>query len=837
MKKIYYFFAAAMICLTAASCTQELNDGSLDGNLESSTEGTIPDNYIELTFASPNMDVKTSVEGNTVSWSQGDKIRICWNGGSIISKEVAIQDGTAYFTAMVAPEATEFYAVYPASIEAEVTEDKFNITIPASQSGRFADADIIVAKTTLDELSYAFHHTVSLVKFVVSTENEKGISRASFVDLANESQLIGTMAITFDDNNGIAERTVTEDLTLDVIDVTAVQPGENYMAVIPGKQLAGFGLRLGSSSKWYTGLVGENPQTLGERLNLGEVDTKIHEGDFYIKHDGTGKGTSWADAGGPELLASLIDTPNYRDVKNLAQAWRLDGKTIKLAVGEYVAPNGSADGFRCGFHTATKDFPDGVSFTMEGGYVGDGEATSPTEKTIFGNSTTDTGKRALFLYMGVNVTLKNVSFEHNTREHDGGAIRVYGAGYLKMDNCILSNNKGRSGGGLSIENGSKLILSNCNFESNSSTKDGGAINISTGAHLSAVNTTFITNTCTINNTELPADASNRIIGQGGGAIKIATSVTETTTTATNPVTVSLESCIFDGNHAKYSTGGAFYSVTSHLKLTANKCKFLNNHSNGNYASAVFALEQPAGVTENNLEYVYFNSCEFRGNYAEDFTSHHGPHIAYIHYAYTCLGFNNCLFYGNSTKQSLFYIYTRGALIFANSTFVDTNSKGSTSLVNADNITVNYPANICNNIILNSSTKRFGFTTSTWDSDYLKFMYNLYGTYTFDSIPQETNKNVTSIDSPNAVIYSTYEDGYNAGVDTGMSYYSWSGSIDDFLYTSKTNVANAIKSNTKFGEDFYNWLTSLDYGKGLNALDVDIRGVTRGNTVWPGSYQN
>ena len=267
MKKINYFFAAAMVCMSVAACVKEAGNDNPGVNSGNTKEETVPENFIELTFQTPGMNVKTSVDGNTVSWSEGDQIRICWDGGSSVSNAVVLEEGNASFTAMVAPEATDFYAVYPSTIEATVVEGNFNVTIPSSQSGRFADADIIVAKTSKEGLAFAFHHAVSLVKFVISEENQKGISRAQFVDLANSSQLTGALSIAFDEDNAIASSIVTEDTSLDVIDVTAVQPGDNYMAVLPSKELAGFGLRLGSESKWYSGLVSETP-VVAERLPL-----------------------------------------------------------------------------------------------------------------------------------------------------------------------------------------------------------------------------------------------------------------------------------------------------------------------------------------------------------------------------------------------------------------------------------------------------------------------------------------------------------------------------------------------------------------------------------------
>ena len=792
MKKINRFFVAAMVCIAAVACSKEQSN-EIPGANTGATEETIPENYIELTFYTPNMDVKTSVEGQTVSWTEGDRIRICWEGGSIVSNEVAFEEGTAYFTAMVSPDATDFYAVYPSTIEAAVTEGNFSITIPSSQSGRFADADIIVAKTTKEELTYAFHHAVSLVKFVISEENERSISRAQFVDLANNSQLTGAMTIAFDEQNGIASSTVSEDTTLDVIDVTAVQPGDNYMAVIPAKELAGFGLRLGSESKWYTGLVGENPVTVGERLNLKEVDTKIHDGDFYIKVDGEGKGTSWEDAGDAELLQSLIGDYDAADGdKSLARAWRVNGKTIKVAEGNYISVGNGKSGVNGFSARYTVDEP--LTFKIEGGYTSSGEK-SASAKTVFGpESGTVDGNRAFF-FCGekVNVTLENLYISNHTRTSSAGGGAIYNAkqANLTLNSCHFDNNKtdnDRAGGAILSEG--TTVINKSNFSGNTAATNGGAISMTNGATLTIANSNF---------------SGNSAIN--GGAIYMNGEATHT-----------IANSNFSGNNATTGDGGVF-CITISSSIRADKCKFLDNYANAKNTSGVIGIIQEK--ESDSSKSAWFNSCEFRGNHVNGRTN--GGAIIYTLSNNSSLAFNNCTLLNNNSVATSFFIYTTAPCIMSNSTFIDesltaTNSSllyfGKASAT--DNTAVN-------NIIINKNQSYYG---PRKDAGKLTTSYNIYSK-PFSEFTSDTDViHIYELPNGNATIN-----------DDGMSYYSWSGSVEGFLYTTKTNVANIIKANTVFGQDFYNWLTSLDYGNGLNALDVDIRGVARTNDVWPGSYQN
>lgn len=817
MKKINYFFAAAMICMSVAACVKEAGNDNPGVNSGNTTEETIPDNYIELSFQTPGMNVKTSVDGNTVSWTQGDKIRICWEGGSSVSNAVVFEDGNASFTAMVAPEATDFYAVYPSTIEATVAEDNFNVTIPSSQSGRFADADIIVAKTSKEHLAFAFHHAVSLVKFVISEENQKGISRAQFVDLANNSQLTGALSIAFDESNAIASSTVTEDTTLDVIDVTAVQPGDNYMAVLPSKELAGFGLRLGSESKWYSGLVSETP-VVAERLPLGTVDTRIHEGDFYIKPEASGKGnaTSWENAGGPEMLQSLMGNITDYKSKNLARAWRVNGKTICVANGEYKAIY--KQGFTAGYTT------DGISFTIEGGFSTNG-TKDENAITLFGSESENTNDRAFFFAgKNVDITIKDLTVKnHHYSTSMGSGVYVALESSLTAENCKFENNiaqNNKRGGAVGVGTDAHFNASGCQFIDNGTENNGGAISTTTslilndcyfegnnaasgGAiYISGENATLMAENCTF------SDNHSDGTSHEGGAISM-----------TNGHLL-LNSCSFESNSS--ANGGAIYISGENATLKANKCKFIGNTSDGTFQrknGSADGRESSSAIAPNGAT-CFFNACEFRENRS-------GGKNAYVGTIYStghdtnCLGFNNCLFTDNQRDpyvKTFFNIYTGAEMIVSNSTAIETMGGDATPAVIRSG---GSGSTFVNNIIINTDNTARGLQGSKTSLS----TYNIIS-------------NINTISAGEGSLTGIYSlDGTLKTHTNSMLYYSWSGSVGGFTYTSKTNVANTIKSNAKFGQDFYNWLTSLDYGNGLNALDVDIRGVERTSTVWPGSYQN
>lgn len=824
MKKINYFFAAAMVCLTVAACVKENINDNQGVNIGDNTEEVIPDNYIELTFQTPGMDVKTSVNGNTVSWTAGDRIRICWEGGSSVSSAVVLEEGNASFTAKVAPEATDFYAVYPSTIEATVAEGNFNVTIPSSQSGRFADADIIVAKTSMENLAFAFHHAVSLVKFVISEENEKGISRAQFVDLANNSQLTGALSIAFDANNAISTTVVektTEEINagLDVIDVTAVQPGDNYMAVLPSKSLAGFGLRLGSESKWYSGLVSETPVVV-ERLPLGTVDTRIHEGDFYITPDGGGSeknGKSWETAYPASMLNSLIHNQqtSATGFKSLARGWRIDGKTIYVAEGTFVP------GYICSFDGYTDGDDNLVTFTLKGGYKTDG---TPGEHAIIGsdNSEEKKDKRGLYFFKGVkatidaisicnnsytqegsaifvngcDVTIQNCHIEGNTSTKQGGALYITGQSNVKSDNTTYKNNSGTHGGAIRVDDGSTLTITGCNFISNSASSNGGAI-VAVG-YTYIASSTFDKNTATgqggaiwnaINSVSFAGNntISNNEANYGGGLFSSAP--------------VNLFKVSFVSNTATIN-GGAIYA--SSTTISADRCKFIGNR----YTTSANQMSSTIRIGGNSM----FNACEF---WDINSSNKGSSRITYNLETKFSIGMHNCLFFGESGLGH-WSLYSKAPVYLINSTLIDTTTDAVLRSDDAKSL-------FYNNIVINKTTgipALYALTAASHKYNIVSGFKNL----------AQNNTEVICSNLPDGEA-KTYET-----MDNGMSYYSWSGSINGFNKTTKADVADAFKNDENFGKAFYAWLDELVEGEGT-ALDYDIRGIARTNGYWPGSYQN
>lgn len=805
--------AAAAVALAALACNKEQAlPEEVAGGTETQTpqngqseEAGIPEGYVRLTFTTP-ADTKTALdkESGAVSWSENDQIKICWEGGFAISEEVVISDGIARFTANVSAAAEDLYAVYPSSITASVSDGSFNVDIPQKQTGRFADADIIVAKTTKTDLTFAFHHAVSLVRFVISEGNSRNITQAQFVDLANNSCLYGTLGITFSgtDIDKITEPTAEAN---DVIEIEEVHEGDNWIAVPPTKSLTGYGLRMGTSSAWLPGIVGEKAYAFsaaGKRLGLGTVDSKINDGDWYITPEGGASsqdGKSWETAYPADMLSSLIHNQrsSASGTKSLARGWRIDGKTIHVAEGTYDS------GIICSFDGFTDGDDDVVSFTVKGGYSATGGAGG---RAVIGSNDPESkeSKRGFMFYTGAKATLDNISIINHSISAEGAAIRLDGGVNITINNCWIEgnvstsnggalylrgtssaslmgttfkDNKGSNGGAIRVDEGSSLVLNRCDFEQNNASASGGA--------LCLVGTTSISSCSFMSN----------VAGKHGGAIWA----------ATNPINIS--ECTFDSNRAADTEisgdGGAIYASVS---IKADKCKFLTN----NVAKGDSSNKNKNGTIRIGAD-SFFSSCEFRGN-----DTSYGTAGKVIYNATNSItaGFNNCLFYDNGSKAN-WTIFSAGPVIMVNSTMIDPSS-GAELLRTTNTSSILY-----NNIVINTGTgSKAGIGNCAMKHD-----YNIVNSFNSTKKGTHDVTDVTSLGDGNAVEYDTFAAGKAAGVTTGMSYYYWNGTVSDFTQTGKAALETALS-----GTVFLTWLQSI------GALDTDIRGVSRSNGYWPGCYQ-
>ena len=181
--------------------------------------------------------------------------------------------------------------------------------------------------------------------------------------------------------------------------------------------------------------------------------------DIYIMAGASGKGESWDNAGGEDLLYSLLNTSG--DAGDML-AERLYGKTIHVAAGVYnLNKSGNSP------VSLLSSAAEGFDLEVFGGYSdsGTGNRNPSVNKTVF---TVSDGRILSIAGMKGNITFDGIAFEKgNAGEGNyGGALDCSLAGTLTFNDCSFSQClSGYGGGSVNITSG-KVNFNGCDFESN-----------------------------------------------------------------------------------------------------------------------------------------------------------------------------------------------------------------------------------------------------------------------------------------------------------------------------------------------------------------------------------
>lgn len=216
MKKGIFLLILASVLLSL-SCTKTPEDGK-----------------IRLTFTALSESTKTTlgepIDGTrTVSWVKGDAIKVFYgNGDSDFVIAYASDEGlTTTFTVDVPSTSSMLYAVYPASTPASFHNGVISVTVPASQNGSFASANIAVARSSAVNLSFSFKHVCSYVLTEVTDENICQLTMTA----ANGQPICGTIPVTLSENGNIAFGEITD--ASSSLSAT-IRPGHPILAILPG---------------------------------------------------------------------------------------------------------------------------------------------------------------------------------------------------------------------------------------------------------------------------------------------------------------------------------------------------------------------------------------------------------------------------------------------------------------------------------------------------------------------------------------------------------------------------------------------------------------------------
>lgn len=765
-------FAAFAVVFAALSCSKEAEP--VDNTQEPEVIVPQQEVLVPYTLTAGAPPTKTAIDGSgNVVWSADDAIKVYYDGGSAESSEIELASGgaSATFTVMLPDgmaSSDKLYAVYPATTDASLSGSTFSIVVPGEQTGKFEDVNIVVAATTVGEHTLSFKQVLSFVNFTVSAGNPKAITRALFKDLYGTA-IVGTLPVTFDASGnatpGTAAATGTE------VSLTAVQVGKNYIAVLPGVALKSIGLKLGSSSAWFTPLASDTDATIerGHSKPLGTVDTKVGDA-WYFKEtaSGNGDGTSWENAGDAGDLGLFLNTSKTYNKARVP--FQTDGLEIRVAEGTYELDLGL-------------DFSTASHFSIKGGYASDGTADSAKKATFTGNDS----HRIVWIgndNQNINITFENILFTHGTdgaSSSHGGALKIM-SGSHTFRNCAFTLNQniasGRNGGALYYDPGTShtdqtITISDCVFGGDGDASLIKNIGMGLGSALYLANcVATVTNTDFLNNSFPNAQQYSDALN--GAAVYIG-----------DRMEASFTDCDF-----KWNYGGAIRisgsTAISGRKVALNNCFLWKNTCN--YWGGGIHTDSPIPL--------FLNKCMFSGNKGTG----HGGHISQSG-STSFVGINNCAFYGatnTKTDVDAADVWLDGKSVVANSSLV---GKGATIVFRYANY---YDGSVLVNCLNYAEDKGVWGTPrlSTSGSDVLHGSYNLFrgNAGTADCYSSSNDKKVGPTFSD---IGGTVVNHWINGVTLDYTY------TDGVPNPTLKQVETAIKSEATHGTAFYNWLVSVD----------------------------
>ena len=172
-KTIINTLVAALAILTAASCAKEIQPAS-----EGEANGA---RVLTASFAAA--DTKSTLDGQTPKWAENDVVKL--TDGTNIQDFTLVTSEPGANQAKITDEGAKFavtipdgwgstiYAVYPASAYSSISSGNIVITIPTTQDGSFASANICVAKT--DGATLSFKNATAILKIEGKTSTISSI--------------------------------------------------------------------------------------------------------------------------------------------------------------------------------------------------------------------------------------------------------------------------------------------------------------------------------------------------------------------------------------------------------------------------------------------------------------------------------------------------------------------------------------------------------------------------------------------------------------------------------------------------------------------------------------
>ena len=676
---------------------QEQNQKEETPTSEGSSDKTpVPEGMIRLTFgvsqegdapAADGEDTKTSWNGTTHDWSDGDRIRIIVGEGNVEGKDYVDAEVIDGKVIVDVPDTNYYYAVYPntATYTFKADEGKITITIPRYQKGTFSEANIMAAKTSKAAATLNFKNMTSIVK--LTTGNK--FSYNTIAVMANDqTKLTGTVSTTFPDTF-VVETANGSDAIL------SLQKGNPsgyagvsanttyYLAMLPGEDVDnGIGFKIEQRAADTELIAGGISKSAFSRkrskvYDMGTLDDRIVT-DWYISESGSGVGNVESAPASPARLMDLLN-PSY-STNNTTAGWRLVNATIHVFPGTYnlqelnggevfdphyqlsnlkvhVKGEGTAlnpTKFICN-QTAITDH----IFTISGAHkVGDFTfenitfTANPeaTETNIDGIAfsipyVTDPAPASGNIVRFKDCTFSGLTGSNGTSDYNGGAavnINSSMAAKIYFTGCTFSDNTAARGGAFAIRNTSaesEILFTNCSFFNNiANNNQGGSVYVYANA-----------SPIVFDHTSFSGDGSTST-AKNGGAIAIIKNAKVTlqnsctfngcTTAGSGGAIFNHGTLIADGatfSNCKAKLGGAIHTDGAATIGATAGCTFSGNAATDNGGSIHFQKTDNGAATPT----LSVNNSSFSGN-AVDANATKGGAIAATSAAYE-FTLSNCTF--------------------------------------------------------------------------------------------------------------------------------------------------------------------------------------------------
>ena len=312
MKNIKYS-ALVAIAAIAASCAKESTV------IEKETIKDIPMEPMCIQTGDES-ETKTSLNGQTVNWTEGDQIAVYSNmdyskGYKFSATNIKdINRNTATFSGEVPAGTESFFAVYPPERVSSASASGAVVNIPSDQTpaeGTFGEElNITIAKGTKipgtpNVGTIHFRNVCSYVKFTVPAY----VSDVNFVKISSENAIAGKLTVDYTGENPSSE--IAADGAKSISMSGSFGKGKTFIFVIAPGTISNFqiDIKTASGKNWTRTIRTGFTATAGKPVNLRTVDFKIASMTATVNHTYEGEGET-KTLTGTNLVIDNLNIPD-----------------------------------------------------------------------------------------------------------------------------------------------------------------------------------------------------------------------------------------------------------------------------------------------------------------------------------------------------------------------------------------------------------------------------------------------------------------------------------------------------------------------------------------------